>query len=140
MASGGHWHSRTEWDRVEAPLLQLDSVLASFASRFKLELTKNRKDWPDRSLQWNDGVRRLIQIYLADEHALTFNLWVCASQDREGKRFWKQDFLIQARPAEDFQAELDALLLRAKALLDSWEEGDLEFITELQARVHERSG
>lgn len=133
MANGGYWESDHEWRRVEAPLLEVDSTLSEFATEFGLEMTKNHKDWPERSFVWGSSVRRLIQLYLADEKLLTFNLWLCASQDRGGKRYWKQETPIKGQPIAAFQDSLPILLRECRMALESWTESDLEFATRLGA-------
>ena len=129
MANGSYWQTKAEWQRVEEPLLRLDSALSEFAAQFGLQLTKNHKDWPERSIEWGTRVRLLIQVYLADAESLTFNLWLCASQDRGGKRFWRQETPIQSKPVSDFQSSFASLLLEGKAKLEGWSEADLEFVT-----------
>ena len=133
MANGGYWKSDHEWRRVEAPLLEVDSILCDFADEFALQVTKNHKGWPERSFVWGDSVRRLIQLYLMDEKRLTFNLWICASQDRGGKRFWKHGTPIKGQPIVEFKDELPALLREGRRALESWGEADLEFGTDLNA-------
>ena len=134
MASGGCWHSQADWQRVEAPLLPLDSTVEAFASRFALKLTRNHKEWPERSLCWGNQVRKLIQIYLDDEKTLTFNVWLCASQDKGQKRYWKQEFAVKSKPVADFAAYLEKLLAESKAKLDSWTENQLTHATSIGDR------
>ena len=86
MANGGYWESQAAWRRVEAPLIEVDDVINRFASVHGLLVTRNVKEWPERSMRWGIGIERLIQLYLEDEAALTFNLWLCASQDRGSER------------------------------------------------------
>ena len=131
MANGGYWASKDEWQRVEAPLLEVDSILNEFASEFGHRVTKNHKDWPERSIEWGVNIRRLVQLYLADEKDLTFNLWLCASQDRDGKRYWKQENLVKGCPIAEFQHHLPSLLREGRAKLEGWNESDLEFATNL---------
>jgi len=131
MANGGYWESAVDWKRVEAPLLEIDSFFSDFAKEFGLEITKNHKDWPERSVVWGNNIRCLIQLFLADEKLLTFNLWLCASQDRFGKRYWKQMSPIKGRPIAEFKDSLPTLLREGRAALDSWVENDLEFATKL---------
>ena len=95
MANGGWYGSNEEWERIEGPLLQVDSILDDFVSETGLAITKNLKDWPERSIEWGDETRCLIQLFLVDAKDLTFSLWLCVSQDRGRKRFWKQDTPIK---------------------------------------------
>ena len=54
MANEG-WHgTQEEWGRIERPLLELDPVIDDFAKRARLAVTKNLKDWPERSLRWRE--------------------------------------------------------------------------------------
>ena len=131
MANGGYWHSEADWRRVEAPLLELDNDLSAFALRYSICLTKNHKDWPERSLRWGKGIEFLIQVYLADEAALTFNVWLCASQDRNECRYWKREFLVEGMPVTDFRRSFASLLSAARVKVESWSEDQLEFVTRL---------
>lgn len=133
MANGG-WHgSKEEWARLESPLIEVDPILSGFAQEFRLEMRKNFKDWPERSFEWGGSTRRLIQLYLADEKLLTFNLWLCASQDRGGRRYWKQEFPIKGQPICEFKDSLATLLREGRKALEAWSEADLEFATDLGA-------
>ena len=120
-----------EWARWEAPLLKVEPILAAFAQSNGMYFSKNIKDWPERSLCWGSNIRRLIQLYLVEPKELTFNLWLCASQDRNLSRFWKKEFLIEKKPIEEFSEQLPALLAEAAAKLNSWDEKQLEFVTKI---------
>ena len=41
-----------EWNRIEGPLLEIDPIIRDFAKKAGLTVTKNMKDWPERSMQW----------------------------------------------------------------------------------------
>jgi hypothetical protein len=131
MTNGGYWHSDEDRMRAEAPLLALDEDLTVFAENLPVRFTKNHKDWPGRSLEWGNEIRRLIQIYLTDEKTLTFNLWICASQDREDGRYWKRAFLIEGRPVSEFHGSFPTLLQEARTTLESWSAAQLEFAVPL---------
>ena len=131
MANGGHWATDDEWRRVEAPLLEVDAEIGQFAKEFGLCVTKNLKDWPERSIAWGSAIRRLIQLYLVDEKLLTFNLWLCASQDRGDERYWKQERLINAKTVPEFKDSLPVLLREARMKVEAWSERDLEFVVHL---------
>jgi hypothetical protein len=120
MANGGWYGTAEEWNRLEAPLKLLDSELNRFARTHGLRVTRNLKDWPERSLVWGTGVRRLIQVYLVDQASLTFSLWICASQDRDGSRFWKRETLCKEVQAPEIARDLLELLEAAKRKLDHW--------------------
>ena len=129
MANGGYWQTEREWQRAEGPLLLLDPTLSEFSERFGLHVTKNQKDWPERSIVWGESIRLHMQVYLASAEDLTFNLWFCASQDRGGKRYWKQETPIQGKVIAEFQNSFALLLQEGKAKLEALSEADLEFIT-----------
>jgi hypothetical protein len=133
MANGSWYGTAEEWSRIEAPLKALDPDLDCFAGKYGLNVTKNHKDWPERSLAWEADVRCLIQIYLVDESLLTLNLWICAYQDRNGSRFWKTETLRKEFQLPEMAKELLPALETAKRRLDLWSahSEDLEFATKL---------
>lgn len=135
MGNGGWYGTKEEWRRIEVPLLKLDQILESFASSHQLTITRNHKDWPERSIEWGGDVRCLIQMFLDDEHTLAVTLWICASQDRGHSRYWKQSNLAKAVQSEDLLTKLPNLLDFAKSELDRWssEPETLEFATKLQS-------
>lgn len=122
-----------DWKRLEAPLLNLDIDLNNFCSKYELRITKNQKQWPERSIQFGDKVRCLIQIYLDNSETLDLNFWICASQDRNLKRYWKNEFLRKSVNSEDLQLEIENLLEEAKVKLDLWRKNEsiLEFATNI---------
>jgi hypothetical protein len=119
----------TEWFRIEAPLVRADRVLQEFAALRGLSLSKNYHGHPERSLRWGNGIQRLIQLYLADSERLTLNLWLCASQDRGGTRYWRREFLINDKRLEEFSDRLPSLVNDAYAIVNSWAADSLEFAT-----------
>lgn len=120
MANGGWYGTPQEWERIEAPIKMLDLELERFVSAHGLSVTRNHKDWPDRSIVWDTGTRCLIQLYLADAETLGINFWICASQDGGRDRFWKQEFLCKEATLDDVTARLPELLNTAKTKLDGW--------------------
>jgi hypothetical protein len=116
----GFQGSELEW------LLRVDSALEMFASAHELTFSKNYHNHPERSITWGAGLRRLIQLYLADSKLLTFNMWLCASQDRGSSRYWKQEFLLKEQSIETFFGTLPSLLDEAYRKVDSWTAEDLE--------------
>ncbi|AWZ00320.1 hypothetical protein RHODOSMS8_00767 [Rhodobiaceae bacterium] len=134
MANGG-WHgTREQLERLEASLKTMDPDFCSFASKYNLDLKKISKDGPVRFLEWGKEVRCLIQVYLADETDLTLNLWICAFQDRAGKRYWKKELIRTEVSARQLAEELAELLETGKHKLDQWASRpeELEFATDLQ--------
>ena len=99
MGNGGWYGTAEQWRRIEVPIKSLDAEFERFAALHGLPISRNHKDWPDRSLAWGESVRCLIQLYLDQEETLGVNLWICASQDRGDSRYWKQEFLCKATPA-----------------------------------------
>lgn len=133
MANGGWYGTQEEWERIESPLLEIDPIIDDFANEIGLCISKNHKDWPERSIEWGKEVRCLIQLYLADEKSLTFNLWLCASQDRGDKRYWKQETPVKEKQVSDFEGNLASLLREGREKLLNWSENSeqLEFATTL---------
>jgi hypothetical protein len=130
MPNGFHG-AQAQWETLEMPLRALDGELRAFAERYGLALSSNSRNWPDRSIVWGDSIRRLIQIYLADDKWLTYSCWVCASEDRDSKRYWRREFLKEAVPIEDIAADLPAQLEHGRELLEDWTSETLEFATTL---------
>jgi hypothetical protein len=135
MANGGWYETKEEWDRIEKPLLEIDFILDKFAKEKGLTFTKNLKDWPERSITWNNGVRCLMQLYLVNDKLLTFNLWLCASQDRGSDRFWKKENQIKEQAVSEFKETLEFHLHEGYCKLKSWAENEdeLEFATKVHA-------
>jgi len=130
MPNGFHG-KKEEWDRMEAPLLEIDGVLADFAEKHGCQYSRNFHNNPERSISWGKKIEKLIQIYLDDEDKLTFNLWIAATQDRWGKRYWKKEFLRKGVPISDIKQNLPALLHRSYEILESWKNKDLELAVKL---------
>lgn len=116
---------------MELPLIQLDPLLQKFADSSALSLSRNYHNWPERSLTWGSPVTRLIQLYVHDENVPTFNLWLCASLDRRGRRFWKRAFLFENQRLDEFRNDLVSLLGKSKEILDTWGEENLDSTTDL---------
>ena len=130
-ASGG----RDAWRPREAPLRRLDPLLARFARTHGVSVGRNYQGAHERSLKWGAPIRRLIQVYLEDPDALTWNVWLCASEDRGGARYWKHEFLKRAVSIEEIERGLPQLLEEARLLVESWSSDQLEFATKLSMPV-----
>lgn len=128
--ANGFQGSREEWARLEAPLIAIDPTLEAFAIRYGLNLGRNHK-YPERSLKWGAPISRLIQIYIDADEGPTFNLWLCASEDRATERFWKREFLLESASGEDLTDGLESRLTQAYELVSSWQSNDLEFATHI---------
>jgi len=124
--------SEQEWERIEAPLRSLDLPLEDFARQHDMRIARSERNWPSRSLHWGAKVERMIQIYLENPHRLTWNVWVCASEDRRRKRYWKNSFLRHAVPIAEIESILAELLIEGKQMADGWQSRDLEFATALE--------
>ena len=132
MPNGFHG-SREEWQRLVAPLDQIDAELSAYAARHGMAFQRNTRNWPDRSLTWtSDGVRRLIQVWLRDDQQLTWTFGIAASQDRERKRYWKAESLVESAPIDSIKERLADLLNEATARLSSWTAEDLPFAGDLK--------
>ncbi len=113
--------------RMEAPLCAIDERLQIFAQRKGFSVRRNYHSTPERSLCWaEDGVDKLVEIVLADENAMTFNIWICAFQDRKGQRYWKQEFLRERIAIDGIDSQLESLLEEGIVALSGWHEGNLE--------------
>jgi len=131
MANGGYFNEQ-QWQKFEKPLLAVDSIINEFAESNGLEVTRNHKGWPERSMVWNNNnVHCLIQLYLASKDSLTFNLWLCASQDRGRERYWKQESPIKNRPIPEFSEQLFELLEEGREKLINWsnDPSEMEYAT-----------
>jgi len=135
MANGGWYGTKEKWKRLEGPLVEIDPVIDEFAQKIGVPVTKNFKDLPGRSIEWGGEIRCLIQIYLANEKELTWNIWICCSHDRDGSRYWKREFLIENKPIEDFSDRLPDLFAEGRARLINWSRHpeNLEFATKLRS-------
>jgi hypothetical protein len=125
----------TEWAQIEQPLLGVDPILDEFAKKFGLKKFRNFNDWPCRVFDWDNGVRCQIQLYLVDCEKLTFNLWLCASQDRGTSRFWRHETPIREQRIEQFADRLADELQQGRRKLIGWTANPaaLEFAAELDA-------
>lgn len=122
----GFQGSPQEWNRIESPLHILDPVLHDFAEERGLSLRRNYHNWPERSLHWGEQPHRLIQIYLEDVQQLTWNVWICAYEDRETGRHWKQMYHSRNVTIDDIRADLGAILNEAMKTVAAWSANDLE--------------
>jgi hypothetical protein len=122
---------QTEWRRIEAPLVAIDPALRTYAQNHGMSMDRNHQDWPERSLTWGGPVKRLIQIYLEDKKSLTFNLWICASEDRGKERYWKNEFVKHAVSIEEISNNLPELLEVARTRVEAWKSSDLVFANAL---------
>ena len=118
---------------MEAPYVRIDPILTAFATRHTLELQKNYRD-ADRSLRWNDGVSRAIWIASTDKDGTkgTYQVSIVAHHDRGSQRHVKHDIVADGIGIDD----LDEMLGRARGILASWSESDLQLARPGGARRH----
>jgi hypothetical protein len=121
MPNGFHG-PKDEWQRLEAPYLRIDPILAEFAQRHGFELYKNYRG-ADRSIRFNDALSRTIWVHATDTYGTEgkYQVAIGAYQDRED-RYIKSARLRELVAKE----ELDRLLERATAIVLTWSEMDLE--------------
>ena len=131
--ANGFSGTKEKWDMLESLLEKLDADLEEFVKLHRVRLYRSNGNWPDRRLEWGGILSRLIQIYLDDENKPSFNLWICLSEDREGRRYWKQEFLKKSVTIEEIETDLPNLLERAMKRMEGWSRDDLEFGTTLGA-------
>jgi hypothetical protein len=134
MANGGWYGGDREWDLIEAPLKLLDGELNRFAEKYGLTVTKNAKNRPERSLTWGKGIQKLIQVFLSDDASLELKVWICAWQDRDGKRFWKNKTLRDGVQVPELRRDVFELLEDGKSRLDEWagHPENLELVTKTE--------
>ncbi len=97
-----------------------------------MRLARNERNWPSRSLRWGGELERLVQIYLEDAGALTWTLWICASEDRSHRRYWKNAFHRRGVLIGDIECRLGELLEQARQTAESWQSRDLLLATNLE--------
>ncbi len=125
----GHHGTDEEWKRLEGPLRDIDESIEAFAKRHGMAIGRNYHSWPERSLRWDSNPERLIQVYLEDEERLTWNLWLCASEDRGGQRFWKNQMLRRNVPMSEIRPVIGQLLDEALTIVGSWRAEDLSAVS-----------
>jgi hypothetical protein len=126
MPNGGFDGSIEAWEKMEAPLLEVDGLLARFAAERNMQVVKNYHNWPQRYLEWvKDGIHRAIQIVAANESKMTFHLGVGAWKDRGDQRYGADELLKKFVPWDEIRDNLDQLLEEGFKTLESWSEKDL---------------
>lgn len=134
----GFYGSREEWERMEAPLLEIDEPLAQFAAGRSMEVVKNYHNWPQRQIDWtSNGIYRSLCILVANESKMTFHVAVAASKDQNSERYLKDHWLKKEASWDEVRDNLRQLLEEGVTLLESWSENDL--IPSEQFRAEQRS-
>jgi hypothetical protein len=125
--------SAEEWQRIEAPLLDIDDLLTGFVRQHNVKLEKNSHNWPNRRIRWRSrGVERCIQITVSIERgSVKSQVALLAWQDREGKRYLKDEWLKQSPPWDEMRHSIQEVLDEGYRALDSWSETDLQYATDL---------
>lgn len=121
-------NSNAEKNRLlkgEKPLCDIDNRLQGYALQYNLKLTKNHKEWPERSLSWKTkATSKLIQLYLEKDDSKKFLLWGCIFQDKtDGRYWWKKDPVAFEIPLDWKIIESTIQLLKDK--LDKVDESQL---------------
>ena len=127
MGNGGFYGTKEEWKRMEAPLLKLDARLELFAASSGMSLDKNFHGQINRYFMRNDGITRILQIFLSDKSQMTFSLGIAAWKGG-AKRFSKSELIISKQSIDEISENLELILAKAKERLDSWQESDLKLI------------
>lgn len=128
----GFYGSQEEWERMVAPLRQLDPDLNSFATAQDLEVVHNYHNMPNRLVKWSrDGIQRLIQISLDGQDKILFAL--SAYKDESGKRFGKRWPATMDIPLQEFKSNLGPLMTEAYERLEAVSEADLEYWLEIRS-------
>ncbi len=125
MPNGFHG-SKTEWERIEAPLASLDAHITGFARRHGMQIRKSDRNWPSRSLGWGSPVHRSIQLSLLDDKSLTFSMAVMAYQDRKGERFAKSEPIASELSVDDIRSQWEILFEKGRLKANAWGPADLE--------------
>jgi hypothetical protein len=124
MPNGFHG-SKVEWEKLVAPLRELDEGLDSFAAARGLRVDHNYHNMPNRMVRWaRGGIERVIQITLYGERQILFSFSAFSDEGgiRRGKH-WPPRMDI---PLAEFKVNLETLLAEAHQTLDSVSPDDLE--------------
>jgi hypothetical protein len=115
------------WRRLEAPLLEADPVLKSFADESGLHFGGNVRNWPGRGIFWSSrGLRRGIRIDLSDSRLQTYSVYAWATAGVGMTYKSKKVFLKQGVGWPEIAPELGDLLVRAFNMAEQWSEEDLD--------------
>ena len=116
----GYQGSPKEWVRISSPLEKIDYILEEFANKYKLPLSVNTNNSPNRELKWTFQIERIIQIYLEDENELTWSLRICANQFRNSINMSKNKIILKGVSIEVLQNELSSALEEAYDTVINW--------------------
>jgi hypothetical protein len=123
--------TKEEWDRVEAPLLEVNDVISEFAHSHGLSLDSNYHSMPNRRLMWDKGgITRVIEVSVNVED-MTIYVAYLAWQDRNNMRRGNIPKQISGLGLTELKRDLPGLLKEGYRVLESLSEGELEFWTDI---------
>lgn len=133
MANGGWYGTQAEWDAAERPLSSLDPIFEEFAKANGFALSKNLKDWPERSLRANMPLASLLQVFRGSLDANAWKVWAVCSDDRGDRRYWQQAFIADGVTDNQLSAGLKTYLVEGLGRLTAWnaQPQDLVFATRI---------
>ena len=127
MPNGFHGSKET-WQHLDQLLTDADELLSGIAESRGMQLLRNSRGWPERSLRWGTEVNRKFQIYLAEEKSEMFTVGVVAWKDGAQGRAWRQKILRESQPWVAIREELAVLIEEGVRLVDGWGESDLKLV------------
>ena len=77
-------------------------------------------------------IGRASHIYLADERAQTFVVWICVFEDRADGRYWKETTLRGPEAIDAIAGDLEEVLEAGRTQAEAWHATDLAFVTEIK--------
>jgi hypothetical protein len=133
MRRGSWLESADQAIRWEALLAPLDPQFEAFTSRRGLTLERNERESVGRSIRWGDNPRGLIKLFLKGLETDQWKLWLCCANDRDGKRYWRQEYLVDGQPIASFAELLAEFLEQGFDRVNHWmgHPEDLSFATDL---------
>ncbi len=118
--------SNEEWDRLEAPLREIDPIVTAFADRHGMVIEYNYHNWPNRHLVWGDSLRRAIQIVRSTGEPPLYSVHLAASEWRTDGHFVKQSVVAKGLDLAALKTGLERRLEKALSEVSSWTSADLE--------------
>ncbi|MGA9851476.1 MAG: hypothetical protein WBR15_00865 [Gammaproteobacteria bacterium] len=92
-----------EFEKVEAPLRQLDVFLSEYAVQHHMRIRKNYHNMPERSLTWTEENQNWIMLRPISLGNQAYNIGICAIKDINGERYWKNEHLLKNRSLDDIK-------------------------------------
>ena len=126
LPNGIHSSDKETWDRIERPLVSLDSDIKHFARTHRMEIVNGYHNYPSRHLNWKkSGMWRSIQI-VPDETGSRITVGICAWRRVLLNQYSKGITLKQGVSPEKMKTDIQAILSQAFEVLSSWTKKDLE--------------